>query len=193
MGSGFTLVSGGGSPVTLDEFKEFATITHDEDDRSIENILLPAASEHLERLTGRALLTQVVDAYQDTLSRKIVLPRSRASSITYIKYHDENNVLTEIDPANYTHSYGREPSIVQFDEDFTLPVIRKRADCVNIRYEAGRPLAEVGSNLKLGVMLLATHAYEHKGLVTYGASIAEIPRTLELFIETLRIRSLGRI
>ena len=189
--SSYTVVSGGGSPVTVAEFKEFAAISHTEDDDLITNFILPAATQVLEKLLNRAFVTQTVDYFTDKFSERMTLPLSPATTVTHIKYYATSGTLTTVDSDSYIKSAGVNPSTIGKAYGVDYPTDSdERIDGINIQYIAGVAIGDVDEQIKMAVKLFASHYFEHRGLVSYGGASIEVPRTLALFVEPLKVRYL---
>lgn len=172
--------------ITKAEYKAHALVTHDEDDAQIELVIL-AVTRQLQTYTNRAIKTQSLVYSTDQLKDFVSLPLSPAVSITNIKYYDSNGDLqTMLAGTDYKLISGVEPSQVKFINKFPLEV---RPDAVQITYEAGS--ATVPEDIKTALFLLCSHFMENKGLVSYASQTFEVPRTMLLFIDSLRVRFLN--
>ena len=100
-----------GDPVTLDEAKAFARVADDDEDDLIAG-LITAATEEIEKLTGRqfvpaTFLLTMRCAPRDGVIR---LPRSPLIEVTSVKHRDSDGALqTLTDEVDYLVDAAAEP------------------------------------------------------------------------------------
>lgn len=89
-------------PITLDEAKQYARITHDHENGLIDTFRR-SARHTVEQETGLALLTQTRDVYLDVLDGTVTLPAQSTplQSVTWVKSTDTAGVINTLDPSNY--------------------------------------------------------------------------------------------
>jgi len=90
------------TPVSLSEVKEFLRIDHNAEDTSL-TILLNAAVARVERFTNLKLINQTWLIYFDHFPTEnfLNLRAGPLSSITSVKYSDENGTQATFSSANY--------------------------------------------------------------------------------------------
>lgn len=171
--------------ITVDEFKAHNNITHSEDDDTLA-IVVSSVTDYLQRFTRRAFKTQTLTYYTEELEEFISLPLTPVASVASVEYYDSNGDLqTLVADEDYKVLTGIEPSQIKI---LNKKAVENRPDAVRITYTAGT--AETGKRFKTALFMLANHLYENKGLVSYSAQTFEIPRTMYLFFDTLRVRYL---
>jgi uncharacterized phiE125 gp8 family phage protein len=124
-------------PATVDEVKLDARIDVSELDATI-TLLIKAARQRCEDLTGRALITQtwelVLDEFPVDGIRVGKLP---IGSITSLKYYDSNGTLQTLDASTYTLDADRLPGWIYEAGLNTWPSVRSEENSVVIRFVAG--------------------------------------------------------
>jgi len=155
-------------PVTLAAAKmHIRAITGDTtEDAAIITPLITAAREYCENITGKALAAQTIEAYPDRFTNIIVLPRPPVTSVTSIKYTDDDGTETTMDAGDYLvdTKFGR----VAFKKipSFTPALLNH----IKITYEAGT--ANVPKTIRQAMLLLIGHWYENREAVVVGAVAA---------------------
>lgn len=167
-------------PLTLVEAKAHLRVDTEDDDTEIA-ALVTAAREHIEMLTGRALVSQVWElvlrefpAEQDD----IVLPRGALSGVTHAKYYDGDGVLQTLTvTTDYVVDTGPPlgPGRVILAYGKSWPSTRDQWDAVQVRYTVGWSQAEVPEALKSACKLALGELYEHRTQATTGTIVADLP------------------
>lgn len=151
-------------PVTLVEAKAQLRVDHNDEDALIEN-LIAVARRKIESETGRLLALQTVDEFFDAWPGDGFLPLALhpASSITHVKYLDEDGVLQTWASSNYTSDMvGMTPRIVP-NPDSDLPDLGAYPNAIQIRYTVGDGTAgAVPEELKHAIKLTLTMLYERR-------------------------------
>jgi len=103
--TGKTLTSAAAAePLTVTDnlLREQLRVDHTSDNTLL-GLQITAARERVERVTGRALITQTWTAYWDSFpgSDTIELPRPPLQSVTYVKYYDTDDTVATFSSANY--------------------------------------------------------------------------------------------
>lgn len=153
-----------GEPVTLLAFKDHLRIdTGDEDDLLVS--LLAAAREHLEALTGLALLPQTwrlaLDEWPD--GGVIHLLKSPVQAVDAVTVYDADGMPASIDPGGMLLDGHARPARLWL-KDRPRP-----GQCLNgieIDFSAGFPsAAEVPEELKRAILLHAAFLHEFRGVL----------------------------
>lgn len=161
-------------PVTLDEFKAHARITHDSEDAMLAAYLM-AARQWIEAYTQRSLVPQTWQLSMPEWAERVWLPRAAPlSSVTHVKYYDASNVLQTWSSSNYLVPAFQEPALVQRLDTATWPSLYDRDDAVQIEYVTGYANGACPEALRLAVLTLATHHYENREAVMVGTISKEV-------------------
>lgn len=152
-------------PVTLTEAKAHLKVEHTADDELI-NMLIQAAREQVELLTGRGLITQTVTEVLDLFPSggdPIRLSIGQLRSVTSITYTNDAGAQTTLDPSVYVvHAYN-DPPLVSLAHSQTWPTPKQQAQVISIVYSVGYgTAAEVPAALKQAMLLSLTHWYENR-------------------------------
>lgn len=145
-------------PVTLAEVKAHCVIGHDEDDLLLA-IMISAAREHGESITGRSWVPKTLEVVLDSFpSGHIDLPCSPITAVASVKYIDVDGVEQTLDASEYTvDSESLVGRIVVSDE---WPDTRDTVNAVRVRYTAG--WATVPSAIKQWLLIRVATLYEHR-------------------------------
>jgi len=151
-------------PVTLSEVKAHAVIGHDLDDTLLA-IMISAAREHGESLTGRSWAPKTLEVVMDEFpAGAIELPASPITAVTSVKYLDADGVEQTMPDTDYTVDadslVGR---VVAVDE---WPETDDTVNAVRVRYEAGFPAGSIPSALKQWLLIRVATLYEHREALT---------------------------
>ena len=176
-------------PVTLVQAKLHLRIDHSTEDDLL-NALIVTARQTVEKLSGRALITQtlelVVDSFPDTFRLRPPL-----QSVTSIKYKDTDGAETTHTASLYITDTDSEPGRVvpAYGEVWPSTTLYPVAG-VRVRFVAGYGAAEtdVPDALRQALLLLIGHLYEHRESVVVGtAALAEVPWTVMQLISSYRM------
>ncbi len=141
--------------------------------------ILKAAREHVEDITGRAILTQTWDYYLDEFPGDdyIQLPFGNLQSVTHIKYTDSDGtqttmtVTTEYLVETNGEGYGR--IVLPYGE--TWPSFTEyTSNPIVIRFIAGWTTAAlVPYKIKAAIKMIAADLHEMRGEPTIGQTVSE--------------------
>ncbi len=146
--------------VTIAEVKDAARVDHTADDAFIAGVIL-AATEQIEKLTGRALVQRQVDMLADGFpgGSVMTLPRYPIVSVDSLSYRDVAGGTSSISLGSLRLS-NSVPARLQLPGGW--PSTDDLLDAVTIRATIGGPAEDVPTDLRLAVVLLATHWYENR-------------------------------
>ncbi len=157
-------------PVTLAEVKAHLRLTTDADDDALA-LFIPAARQEAEAFTGRAFLEQTWALTLDTREiptngvRALVLPKAPLLGIDSVQTFAANDTATTLDPASYRAEVAYEPGRLALRETSSWPLPGRSTSGFVVTYRAGygSDRASVPAALRLAVLHLVAHAYEHRG------------------------------
>lgn len=175
-------------PVSLDEMKRHLRVTIDQDDLVIFG-MIQAAREYVELVTRRQLLRATFLYAFDVFPTGsiIVLPRPPLVSIVSLAYVNTSNVETIFPATDYDVDTWSQPGRIYLLPDKTWPSTYTIPNAVRVRFRAGRNApGGVTPSLKLIVMLLVGHLYEHRE-ATVVESLRNIPLGFQSFLWSQRV------
>lgn len=163
-------------PFTLDQMKVYLRVDDDSDDDFI-SVLITAARERVEDLTGRCLMQQ---QWQLGLDRfpyhrgEILLPRAPLLSLDSITYLDL--VGQRVTLSDYTVDELSEPTRIRPARNTTWPQHVTDTNSIVITFTVG--YAVVPQSLQQAMRLIAASYYDNRAEVVQGASFASLPPPL---------------
>ena len=179
-------------PVTLAEIQTHVRSDIAADETYLAD-LIGVAREHVEEMTGRALVTQTwaldLDAFPG--SRVIKLPRPPLIAVTGVTYMDADGATQTVDAADYiAHATGDDPAEVSLAYNASWPSTYSERDAVTVTYTAGYgPNAEdVPAALRHAIKLLAGHMYAHREPEITGAVVARLGLSFDALISPYIVR-----
>jgi uncharacterized phiE125 gp8 family phage protein len=165
-------------PVSLTDAKmHIRAITGDTtEDAAIITPLIAAAREYCENITGKALAVQTIESYPERFTRIITLPRPPVTSVTSIKYTDDDGNETTMDAGDYLVDTICGRVAIKTIPHFTPALLNP----IKITYSAGT--ASIPKTIRQAMLLLIGHWYDNKEAVIVGAVTSV---ELQLAVKTL--------
>lgn len=150
-------------PVTLSEVKAHCVIGHDEDDALL-SIMVSAAREHGESLTGRSWAPKTLEVVLDSFPNgAIELPASPVTAVASIKYLDVDGVEQTMPDTDYTVDTDSLIGRVVAEE---WPETADKINAVRVRYTSGWSFADFPPVLKQWLVIRVATLYEHREALT---------------------------
>lgn len=162
-------------PITLAEAKSQCRIeTSFTDDDTWLNTVITVVREQAEDILNRALIDQTITMVADEFPDFFEIPQPPLSSITSIKYYDEDNVQQTLATSEYEVNNYIEPALVTKAYDVTWPATYTRFDAVEVVFQAGYAnAAAVPTSVKQGMLMMLTDLYDNRSQAedSFGRSI----------------------
>lgn len=181
-------------PVSLDEVKLLARVTHAADDALIA-LLMKSARQWAEAYTRRAAMTQTWALYVSGMPRtnRIMLPKGPLLSVAQIEFFDDHDNASVWDQANYFVNLERPQGEIVLRSGATWPLAQRCANGMVVTYDAGYGAdpSSVPEDFKLAIKQLAVHWYENRGEAVQAANYAKPPLTIEALLNPYRLLSVG--
>jgi uncharacterized phiE125 gp8 family phage protein len=141
-----------------------------------------AAREALERELGRQFISATYDGYLDAFPAgdTIELPMAPLVSVTSITYYDVNDTAATVTASDYDVDVASEPGRIVLAYGKTWPTTTLRpSNAVVVRYVAGYGTepSNVPAPIRLALLHLTAHAFEHREPVLVGAVQSILPAT----------------
>jgi uncharacterized phiE125 gp8 family phage protein len=181
-------------PVTLEELKSYARISHGEDDTLLTS-LLTAAREWCERYAGLAFIAQTWRcAVSETPSRReLALARAPLINVAQILVYDTNGNATAWDRDQVVVDTDKIPGRIVLKDSCAWPDLLRTANGMIVEYRAGygETGAAVPEALRLAIKQLALHWYDHRDTYSVDNGYHRVPLGLEAMLQTYRIFKAG--
>ena len=173
-------------PVSVDEVKLHSRITNDAEDALVLR-LISAATSRVEKITGRALITQTFIEYFDCFKPLIYLRMGDVQSVTSLKYIDSDNVeqtFTDFDadvnsnPARIIPTYG-----------VSWPTgVKNTLNPIYIEYICGYgdDAEDVPDDIKWAIYMLVSHLYENRESTT-DLKLIETPMGVDALLFAYKV------
>lgn len=179
---GQTLVTPPASfPVTLAEAKAQCRVRHSDEDTFI-NGLIAAATQHVEKQIGRAIIAQTWRLTLDQFSTAIRLPLSPLIAVDAVEYSDTAGITQTASASLYTVDNTSEPGWVVLNQDAEWPETIDAVGAVRITYQAG--YATVPAPIKHAILLLIGHWFENREAV--GEQMQALPMAVDALLVNYR-------
>lgn len=165
-------------PLTVSEVREHCRLDSTTEDVLLEG-LIAAARQHVEAVTGRALVTQTWELRLPDFQTVITLPKAPAQSVSSITYVDASGATQTLASTVYQVLLDGGPSAqsARVVEAYgqVWPGSRGHAEDVRVRYVAGYGLpSAVPAPLRHAMLLLVGHLYENRE-ASAPAALAQLP------------------
>lgn len=123
-------------PITLSEAKTHLKV--DEDDFDVEiNNLITQGRQHVENVTGRALITQTWEYKLDGFKTCMKIPRPPLQSVSSIQYQDASDATQTLGASNYTIDSDSEPGRIVESPTGNYPSTYEDLNAVTVTFVAG--------------------------------------------------------
>jgi uncharacterized phiE125 gp8 family phage protein len=172
--------------VTLEEFKLWARITHDDEDAALAG-MLKAATDYVQRRTHRQLvqatLTQKFDRFADPME----LRSPPLQSVTKIVYLGTDAATHSVTTATYTVYTTPQPGRIGLSYLQSWPATLSMPEPITVTYVAGYGADPdfVPDGLKTAVKMLAAHWYERREAYIEAGSRRSILQEVPMAVESL--------
>lgn len=184
-------------PITTAEAKSHLNIDHANDDTYIDT-LIESARIACEFYCNRAFITQTVTQEEDYFRSVMPLKLNPVSSVTSIKYYDENETQQTLTAAAADRQIDLNSDVANIREGLTntFPSIGDTINPIEIIYVAGYGAAStVPLQIKHAIKLMVSHLYENReGVNVPIASMATqipLPDSVRHLLAPYRVRHFG--
>lgn len=178
-------------PLTVVEAKTHCRITVDAEDDLIEG-LIQAAREHVERVTGRQIITATWRLKLDHFPHcdaPIEIPVTPLLSVVSVKYRDTADVLQTWSSSDYVVDAPAGPDASagrvypKFDKDY--PAALCRPDAVEVEFTAGYGATpeSVPQKIRQALLLLVEHWYTNRGVAS-EIELKSVPVAAEALLDS---------
>lgn len=176
------------------EVKGHLRLDVDTEKTRVESLLIPAAADWCEAVTGRQLINATWTFWWPSFdaacqpgcglgfpSDAIVLPRPPLGGVTHVKYYDTANAIQTWSASNYAvvapAGPKASPGWLRPVAPATYPSTYERPDAVEIRLVAGygASYASVPGGLKQAMLILLAELFERREEAVTGTIIQQVP------------------
>ena len=166
-------------PVTLDEAKLHCRVDGTAEDTLLAG-LIAAATDYVERYTGRSIGTQTLALTLVGVADEMLLPRGPVQSVASIKYY----ATTQQTLAASVYELAEDSVLLASGQSW--PDTDDRADAVTITYAAG--YTDVPAAIKQAILLLIGDWYGSRENTALGSNQpAEMPHAVTALLANYRL------
>lgn len=171
-------------------------LKQDEDEASLIERLIAAATEHVETLTGRCFVERRIEATFDEWPKggnqpELILPMaSPLLEVRKVKYVDSDLVNTTLPTTVWEAVTNRVPGRVRLKLDQDWPDTSGQLDAITVTYRAGYGGPDAVPQLaRQAIAFLVGHWYEHREAVDLGerVNVNNVPHGFEASIWSLKV------
>lgn len=166
----------GTTPVSLIEAKAHLRWTNEDEDSTVEGMLL-AAVAMVGEMAGRALTSETWVLACDTLSGDLVLPKSPVTGVTSVKYYDAADTIQTATLGDYYVFTSDDYTTVR-PKSGAWPIYSTRADALQVTFTAG--YTTIPKELRQAVLLAVGDMYMNRGDVGGAGASAAIEALVSL-------------
>jgi len=194
-------------PITREQAKIHLRVPFTETtDDSYIDALIEAATQVVEQITNRKIITQTWERYFDGFPNLLgyalaidsenmpaptgfELPYSPLQSISSIKYYNPDGNLETLPTTVYQVDLYSAVGRVFLKANQTWPNTEEyRLNAVEVRFVCGYGSATaVPKAIRQAILLLVGTWYENRESVISGVSVAKVPDTIELLLQSYRV------
>ena len=160
------------------------------DDTLIDN-LIQAARESAEIFTNRYFITTTITQYGDKWDDLATLFKSLVSSVTDIKYYDNDNSLQTLATSVYLSDLAHQPARIGLKPSQSFPTLADRISAIECTYIVGygTSTAKVPEAIRQAVLLTVGNLYENRQNVVVGHSVNELPKSAQYLLEQFKVQT----
>jgi len=176
-------------PVDLEDVKRHLRVTDDDEDTLIRS-MIAGATDLFQRKTNRQCVDQTFEYTRSDWPEVIYLPKPPLSSVTSIKYIDDDGTEQTLNTSVYDVFTNVEPGFVRLAWNQSWPSIRSTQDAVKVTFVAGFGNAEdVPDGIKAAVKLLVGHWFEHRESIDIStmARVTNVPQAFDSLIWSYKV------
>lgn len=177
-------------PITLAEAKNFLRVTSSADDDYIGHIISTARGV-VEKLTGRALVTQTVTygfKRFPIVYKQMHLPIGKTTAITSVSYRNITDGNTTVPSDQYfLDNKADGVSYIGFNETFSMPTIDIDYE-LPIEVVATCTVTDILPALKQAMYLMIGNYYEMRVPISLGSAPFKVPLSVEHILSQYKIR-----
>lgn len=174
---------------TTAEAKAHLKVDVSDDDTLIDN-LITAATESAQIYTNRYFIQTVVTQQCDHWHDVANLYKSPVSSVTHIKYYDNDNTQQTLASSVYIVDISSKPARIALDVDQTWPTIAPRINAIEVKYTVGygSSSADVPEGIRQAVLLTIGNWYQNRESVITGRTATELPLSSKYLLDQYKVQ-----
>jgi uncharacterized phiE125 gp8 family phage protein len=176
--------------LTTAEAKTHLKVDTTADDDYIDNII-SAATESAQIFTNRYFINTTITQHGDTWSDISTLFKSKVSSITHIKYFDNDNSEQTLATSVWISDINHQPARIGLKPEQSFPDLAERINAVNCKYVVGYGSAasDVPEGIREAVLLIVGNWYENRQEIVVGRIATELPKSAQYLLEQFKVQT----
>ncbi len=176
--------------VTLDEVKSHLRVSHNDDDIYLSS-LAAAATIHAENITGRRIITQSWNLYEDAWPGDvdIYIPFGTLQQVDHITYRNHLNEVTTWETSNYIVDLPGNLVRLAWDASWPAASDPYPVNPIEIRFTCGygNHPQHVPAALRLAILGLVAHWYASREPVVIGTIVSKMPLHVDQLLWQYRL------
>lgn len=170
--------------------KQYLRVEFNEDDALVDELIL-GATQHVEDITRRALVTRTYALSLDCFPRgfnPIIVPRPPLSEVVSIKYVDADGATQTMPAADYKVATAAEPGEVWPVHGKFWPSARRERHAVTVTFKCGYgDEDDIPDALKAAISMFVATLYENRETFVTGTIATELPLSARNLVWPYRI------
>lgn len=174
--------------VTTQQAKEHIRVTHANDDAYIDGLII-AATDYVEFLTGRRMITQTWRLLRRQFDSKIYLG-TPLESVNQIRYLDPEGIIQSLAATQYRLITSESPGYIEPVYGVSWPSVRIADEAVEIDFTVGYGVSNstLPKLLQQAILFLVGHFYENRE-ASAPIKLDDIPLGFFAMLEPYRVHA----
>lgn len=145
------------------------------------------ATNHVEELTGRALIVRTVEWYLDEFKDELETPLGVLKEVLEISYVDTDGATQVLDSSKYRVDVAGGRITPAYGEHW--PTIRPVTSSIKVTLKVGYGAArDIPHSIIRALLILVSHWHEYREEIVVGASVSPAGRTVSSLLGSFRLQ-----
>lgn len=175
-------------PVSIEEARLHLDLDDNYYDSQLRQ-LIAVSRERVEQDSRRCFINQTRVMKMDTFPADVFIefPKAPVSSVTHVKYHDDDGTLQTFDAAKYSLDSNSTPARLVLGYSDSWPTTRGYYNDVHITYVSGYGASQTNVNerARYAILMLVSHLFNTPSITT-PTSVNTVPHGYDSLIASLK-------